>query len=126
MPAPHALYSKMLAERAATRNVFFFFLSFSKPSQDCEAAVARRASVAIEANIIRVRQTLSLVNAAWWRVPMARDASRLSDVQVKAISIESNRGAARYEHFTSSSSKVTVSPLRYTVGNPVLATLNSY
>jgi hypothetical protein len=38
------------------------------------------------------RQTLSLLYAAWRRVPMARDASRLSDVQVKAISIESNRG----------------------------------
>ena len=92
MPAPHALYSKMLAERPPRETFFYFFLSFSKPSQDCEAAVARRASVAIKANIMRTRQTLSLQNVAWWRVPMARDASRLSDVQVKAISIESNRG----------------------------------
>jgi len=30
MPAPHALYSKMLAERTASRNVFvlFYFILF--------------------------------------------------------------------------------------------------
>jgi hypothetical protein len=28
MPAPHAFYSKMLAERTASRNVFFFFFFF--------------------------------------------------------------------------------------------------
>jgi len=37
MPAPHAFYSKMLAERTAFRNIFFsFFFHFEHQSSKCK------------------------------------------------------------------------------------------
>jgi|AntAceMinimDraft_5_1070358.scaffolds.fasta_scaffold02397_6 hypothetical protein len=61
-----------------------------RPSLNVHPSPQKRASH------IRARQTLSLVNAARWRVLIARNASRLSDLQVKAMLIESDSGAARY------------------------------
>jgi hypothetical protein len=54
MPAPHALYSKMLAERTASRNVLVYFILIISHTQDSAMRQLERALLKLLSFLLKV------------------------------------------------------------------------